>query len=39
VVLINDKIPPQLEKWVKRGIMEQDAADAIDWTAKYFPTI
>ena len=36
IVLINEKIPPQLEKWVKSGIMEQDAADAIEWTADYF---
>ena len=35
-VLHGSSLKAQLEKWVKGGVIEKDASDAVAWTADYF---
>ena len=35
-VLVGEELKKQLNTWVQKGVMEQDAASAVAWTSDYF---
>ena len=35
-VLVGEALKKQLNTWVQKGVMEQDAASAVAWTSDYF---